>query len=63
MNDNYSAGSKNIEIPADEFKVHKSIYHGAIIRTGATCKKIPSYMRNSHCRWLIVKNVNISKSC
>ena len=39
MNDNYSAGSINIEIPADEFKVHKSIYRGAIIRTGTTCKK------------------------
>ena len=25
--------------------------HGAIIRRGITCKKIPSYMRDSACRW------------
>ena len=29
--------------------------HGTIIRTGITCKKIPCYMRDSDCRWFIVK--------
>ena len=32
-----------------------SFYHGTIIRTGITCKKIPCYMRDSACRWFIVK--------
>ena len=31
-------------------------YHGTLIRTGITCKKIPCY---SACRWFIVKNVEI----
>ena len=30
-------------------------YHGTIIRTGITCKKIPCYIRGSACRWFIVK--------
>ena len=29
--------------------------HGTIIRTGITCKKIPSYMRDSACRWKKLK--------
>ena len=29
--------------------------HGTIIRAGITCKKIPCYMRDSACRWLILK--------
>ena len=33
--------------------------HGTIIRTGIKCKKIPFYMRDSACRWLIVKNIKI----
>ena len=33
--------------------------HGTIIRTGITCKKIPCYMRDSACRWLIVKKTKI----
>ena len=36
--------------------------HGTIIRTGITCKKIPCYMRNSACRWLIVENAKIFRS-
>ena len=36
--------------------------HGTIIRTGITCKKVPCYMRDSACRWLIVNNVKIFKS-
>ena len=33
----------------------KSIFkHGTAIQTGITCKKIHSYMRDSH-RWFIVK--------
>ena len=34
-------------------------YHGTIIRTGITCKKISCYMRNSACRWFIVKKAKI----
>ena len=38
------------------------LYHGAIIRTGITCKKISCDMPNSDCRWLIVQNVKILRS-
>ena len=30
--------------------------HGTIIWTGITCKKIPCYMCDSACRWLVVEN-------
>ena len=33
--------------------------HRTIIRTGIACKKIPCHMRNSACRWLIVKKAKI----
>ena len=33
--------------------------HRTIIRTGITCKKIPSYMRDSACRWFIVKKAKM----
>ena len=33
--------------------------HGTIIRTGITCKKIPCYMRDSACKWFIVKKAKI----
>ena len=33
--------------------------HGTIIRTGIKCKKIPCYMRDSGCRWFIVKTAKI----
>ena len=33
--------------------------HGTIIQTGVTCQKIPCYMRDSTCRWVIVKKVEI----
>ena len=36
-----------------------TLYHGTIIRTGVTCKKIPCYMRDSACRWFIVKKAEI----
>ena len=29
------------------------------MRTGITCKKIPSYMRDSACRWFIDKESKI----
>ena len=32
---------------------------GTILRTGITCKKIPSYMCYSTCRWFIVKKATI----
>ena len=35
------------------------LVHGTTIRTGITCKKIPCYMRNSACRWFIVKIAKI----
>ena len=34
-------------------------YHGTIIGTGITCKKIPCYMCDSACRWFIVKKAKI----
>ena len=37
-------------------------YHGTIMRAGITCKKIPCYMRDSACRWLIVENAKIFRS-
>ena len=37
-------------------------HHGTIIPTGTTCKKISSYIRNSACRWIFVKNVKIFRS-
>ena len=36
--------------------------HGTIIRTGITCKKILCYMRDSACRWFIVKKAKIFQS-
>ena len=33
--------------------------NGTIIRTKITCKKIPCYMRDSACRWFIVKKTKI----
>ena len=37
------------------FLQKKTCYHGTIMRTGITCKKIPCYMRNSACMWFVVK--------
>ena len=34
-------------------------YHGTIIRTGITCKKIPCHVHDSACRWFIVKKAKI----
>ena len=33
--------------------------NGTIIRTGITCNEIPCYMRDSACRWFIVKKAKI----
>ena len=33
-------------------------HHGAIIRIEITCKKIPYYIRDSACKWFIVKKAN-----
>ena len=33
------------------------LYHGTIIRIRITCKKIPCYIRNSGCRWFILKKL------
>ena len=35
------------------------LLHGTIIWRGMTCKKIPCYMRDSACRWFIVKKTKI----
>ena len=57
---------KHLQILFDLTKlIHRSIdslYHGTIIRTGITCKKIPFYMRDSACRWFIVKKAKIFSS-
>ena len=36
--------------------------HRILMQTGITCKKIPCYMRDSACRWLIVENPKIFRS-
>ena len=36
--------------------------HRTLMQTGITCKKIPYYMRDSACRWLIVENPKIFRS-
>ena len=33
--------------------------HRTIIRTEMTCKKVPCYMRDSACKWLIVKKAKM----
>ena len=35
---------------------------GMVIPVGKTCKKIPCYMHDSTCRWLIVKNAKKFRS-
>ena len=52
---------KNIShvILTDQISLSDCLYHGTIIRTGITCKKIPCYMRDSTCRWCIVKKAKI----
>ena len=37
--------------------------HGTTIRTGITCKEISCYARHSDCRWPIVENAKIFRSC
>ena len=37
----------------------KLLFHGTIILTGITYKKTPCYMRDSACRWFIVKKAKI----
>ena len=39
-------------IKTDPCNVFTRIIHGAIMRTGITCKKIPCYMWDTACRWL-----------
>ena len=41
------------------FLIYVYFNHGTIIRTGITCKKIPCYMRDSACSWLIVEKAKI----
>ena len=38
------------------------LYHGTIIRTGITFKKISCHMRDSACRWFIAENAKIFRS-
>ena len=40
------------------FRFFALYFHGTIIGTGITCKKIPCYMRDSACRWFTVKKAN-----
>ena len=40
--------------------IHTYIYnHGSITRTGITCKKIPCYMHDSACSWLIIEDAKM----
>ena len=38
------------------------VAHGTIIQTGISSKKIPCYIRDSACRWFIVKKAKIFRS-
>ena len=45
-----------------DFADDNTLYHGTIILTGVTCKKIFCYMLDSACRWRIVENAKICRS-
>ena len=40
-------------------QLYTTFYHGCIIQTGIIRKKISCYMRNSTCRWFIVKKTKV----
>ena len=42
--------------------MYSYFYHGTIIGTGITCKKISCYMHDSACRKLILKSDKIFRS-
>ena len=44
---------------ADDQSGGQSSEHGTIIQAGITCKKTFCYMRDSACRWFIVKKAKI----
>ena len=44
------------------FLSHLVLNDGTIIKTGITCQKTPCYMRESACRWFIVKKAKIFRS-
>ena len=52
----FHSSSKKMTV---SFCVVSTLQHGAIMRTGITCKKIPCYMGDSACRWFIVKKAKI----
>ena len=53
----------NYERKQLEFETEQLLnYHGTIIRTGITCKKIPCYICDSACRWPIAENAKIFRS-
>ena len=39
--------------------VNLTLDYGTIIQTEITCKKVPCYMRESACRWFIVRKSKI----
>ena len=44
----------------NEIKI--ALNHGTIIWTEIACKKIPCYMHDLACRWLIVENAKVFRS-
>ena len=44
---------------SNESLINPFCRHGTIIRTGITCKKSYCYMRDSSCRWFIVRKAKI----
>ena len=48
----------NKEVSRKKYMLLASM-HGTIIQTGATCKNIPCYMRDSARRWFIVNKAKI----
>ena len=53
-----SHSTKNVKTVASFLH---AVEHETIKRTGITCKKIPCYMRDSTCRWFIVKKLKYSE--
>ena len=56
----FKLANRNSRLSSAHNTCQKSLLkHGTIIQTGITCKKIPCYMRDSACRWVIVKSAKI----
>ena len=51
--------NKNAYLLTGVFLITNSLNHGTVIRTEIAFKKISCYLRDSDCRWFIVKKAKI----